>query len=49
MVLCGFVGVTEEGGKERAHVWPEFLCSGQADSGGLLDAFHVAPSGHLAV
>ena len=40
-------------GKERerriAHVWPEFhLCSGQADMGGLPDAFHSVPGGHLS-
>jgi hypothetical protein len=27
--------------RERAHIQPEFLCSGQVDAGGLLDAFHV--------
>jgi hypothetical protein len=31
-------GVGEGVGREGAHVWPEFLCSGQADAGGLLDA-----------
>ena len=40
---CWAVGLGEEGGEERAHVWPEFLCSGQADSGGLWDAFHLVP------
>ena len=43
---CGCRG---RGGKERAHVWPEFWCSGWVDSGGLQDAFHVASGGHLAV
>jgi hypothetical protein len=43
------VGVGEEGGRERAQVRPEFLCSGQADRRGLLDAFHAAPDGLLAV
>jgi hypothetical protein len=34
-----------EGGKN--HILPEFhLCSGQADVGGLPDAFHSAPGGH---
>ena len=34
-----------EGGK--THALPEFhLCSGQADVGGLPDAFHSAPGGH---
>jgi hypothetical protein len=37
------------GGRERVRIWPEFLCSGQADAGGLPDAFHAAPGGHLAV
>ena len=36
-------------GRERAHVQPEFLCSGQADVGGLLDVSLMAPGGHLAV
>jgi hypothetical protein len=42
------VDVGEEG-RERARIWPEFQCSGWADTGGLLDAFHVAPGEHLAV
>jgi hypothetical protein len=29
----GLRGVGEGGGRERAHIWPEFLCSGQADTG----------------
>ena len=37
------------GKRKSSHVLPEFLCSGQADSGGLLDAFHSALGGHLAV
>ena len=39
-----------EGGVGRiAHIWPEFLlCSGQADVGGLPDAFHSALGGHLS-
>jgi hypothetical protein len=28
---------------------PEFLCSGQADAGGLPDAFHSASGRHLAL
>lgn len=39
---CGCRG---RDGRKRAHVWPEFLCSGQADTGGLLDAFHAARVG----
>jgi hypothetical protein len=36
-------------GKGGACVWPEFLlCSGQVDVGGLPDAFHSAPGGHLS-
>lgn len=32
-----------------AHIGPEFLlCSGQADTGGLPDAFHLALGGHLS-
>jgi hypothetical protein len=38
-------GVGERGGRERYHVWPELLCSGQADAGELLDAFHSAQMG----
>ena len=34
-------GEGEEGGGRIAHIQPEFLCSGQVDAGGLLDAFHV--------
>jgi hypothetical protein len=42
-------GVGEGGGKEKARIWPEFLlCSGQADAGGLPDAFHYTPGGHLS-
>ena len=37
------------GRRERAHFWPELLCSGQAGVGGLLDAFHIALDRHLAV
>jgi hypothetical protein len=29
-------------GRERAHVQPEFLCSGQVNAGGLPNAFHSA-------
>ena len=36
-------------GRETAHVPPEFWCSGWADTGGLPDAFYMAPGGHLAV
>jgi hypothetical protein len=46
---CGCRG---RGGRVRAYVWPEFLCSEQADTGGLpdkTDAFHLAPGGHLAM
>jgi hypothetical protein len=42
------VGVREKRGG-RAHFRPEFLCSGQADVGGLPDTFHVVLGGHLAV
>ena len=38
-------GCRRRGGRERAHVQPEFLCSGQVDAGGLLDAFHSARMG----
>ena len=43
------VGCRGTGGRVRARDRPEFLCSGQADTGGLPDAFHSAPGGHLAV
>jgi hypothetical protein len=35
-------------GEDMAHVWPEFLCSGQADAGigGLSVAFHSALGRH---
>jgi hypothetical protein len=48
--LCGNKeGVGERGEGRIAHVWPEFLlCSGQAEAGGLPDAFHSAPGGHLS-
>ena len=39
----------EKWGRKICHVRPEFLCSGQAEAGGLPDAFHLAPGGHLAV
>jgi hypothetical protein len=43
-------GLGEEGGGRIAHVLPDFhLCSGQADVGGLPDAFHSAPGGHLSL
>ena len=48
MSHCGAVG-RGRGERERAHLPPEFLCSGQAFVGGLVDAFHAAPGGHLAV
>jgi hypothetical protein len=51
-VMWGMGGGRGRGGRERAHVLPEFLCSGQADSGGLPDIFYVAPGwgeGLLAV
>ena len=36
-----------KGGREKeTHVRPEFLCSGQANAGGLPDAFHSALGGH---
>jgi hypothetical protein len=35
----------ERGGREKAHVWPELLCSGQTDAGGLPGAFHLAQGG----
>jgi hypothetical protein len=50
--MWGMGGGRGRGGRERAHVLPEFLCSGQADSGGLPDIFYVAPGwgeGLLAV
>jgi hypothetical protein len=28
---------------ESAHILPEFLCSGQVDTGGLPDTFHWVP------
>lgn len=43
------MGVGERGQWESAQVLPEFRCSGQVNVGGLLDAFHLAPGGHLAV
>ena len=46
---CGAVGIGKEEEGERARIPPEFLCSGQADVGGLLDVFHSAPGGHLAM
>lgn len=49
VLVCGTVGIGERGGRERAHILPEFLCSGQADAGGLPDAFHSASGRHLAV
>ena len=48
-MTVGNWGVGEEVGRERAHVRPELLCSGQVDVGGLLDAFHSALGGHLVV
>ena len=40
-------GQGKEGEGRIAHVWPEFLlCSGQADLGGLPDAFHSDPGGN---
>ena len=34
---------------EKTLIPPDFWCSGRADSGGLLHAFHAAPGGCLAV
>jgi hypothetical protein len=49
----GCVGTNGERGRKGkgriAHFQPDFfLCSGQADLGGLPDAFHWAPRGHLS-
>jgi hypothetical protein len=42
------MGPGREGRGRIAHGQPELhLCSGQADEGGLPDAFHSAPGGHL--
>lgn len=38
-----------KGKRDRTHILPEFLCSGQADGGGLPDTFHSALGGNLAV
>jgi hypothetical protein len=48
---CGAGGIAwgKRGVGERARVPLEFWCSGRVDRGGLPDAFHVAPGGHLAV
>ena len=36
-------------GRKKARVRTEFLlCSGLQDEGGLPDAFHLAPGGHLS-
>jgi hypothetical protein len=36
-------------GRKKSLSRPEFrLCSGQADAGGLSDAFHLALGGHLS-
>ena len=48
-IKCGAVSVWDGGEWERKHVLPEFQCSGRAAVGGLLDTFHTAPGGHLAV
>jgi hypothetical protein len=41
--------VRGRGRRGGSHIWPEFLlCSGQADTAGLSDAFHSAPGGHLS-
>ena len=42
-------GYRGKGEWEETRILPEFQCSGWADAGGLLYAFHVAPGGHLAV
>jgi hypothetical protein len=47
------VGTKRGHRKERegriAHIQPEFfLCSGKADMGGLTNAFHSAPDGHVS-
>ena len=40
----------KEGEGRVAQVQPEFvLCSGQADDGGLPEAFQSAPGGHLSL
>jgi hypothetical protein len=46
--ICGAVGVGEREW-EKTGIPPEFQCSGQTDEEGLLDAFHTAPGGCLAV
>jgi hypothetical protein len=45
----GAMDVGQVGEGEGTRVPPEFQCSGQADVGGLLHAFHKAPGGCLAV
>jgi hypothetical protein len=41
------MGPGERGGGRIAHAPPEFLlCFEQVDTGGLPDAFHLAPGGH---
>jgi hypothetical protein len=46
--VVGYRGVGKGRGRERAHVCLELLCSGQADSGELLDTFHLAQGEHLS-
>jgi hypothetical protein len=48
IVNVGWWGYRGRGGRGRAHIWPEFLCSGQGDSGRLPDTFHLALGGHLS-
>jgi hypothetical protein len=42
-------GPGRSGGGKICHVWPEFLCSGQADVGRLPGAFHTALGGNLSL
>jgi hypothetical protein len=43
------IGLWMWGNTETPHIQPEFLCSGQADVGGLQDAFLLVLGGHLGV
>ena len=43
------VSVGKEGGGREPASCQNSCALGQADAGGLPDAFHMAPGGHLAV
>jgi hypothetical protein len=49
MTMAGLRVCGKRGVGENAHIWPEFWCSGRVYTGGLPDAFHKAPGGHLSV